>query len=118
MLSQRFARAAVAGDVDALAEINLQFHEAIAQASQNALLIEFVLLIHRSVRRFPTTTFSHPGRALEAAEAHHALVDAIAAGDGALARQIAEVDMIKAREIRVALLIDESTRSPDGALQR
>ena len=118
MLSERFADAAAAHDVEALAEINLQFHEAIAQSSQNALLIEFVLLIHRSVRRFPTTTFSHPGRAAGAAAAHRALVDAIAAGDGALAREIAEADMIKAREIRVAMLMDESLRSPDGALQR
>ncbi|HET7093936.1 MAG TPA: GntR family transcriptional regulator, partial [Thermomicrobiales bacterium] len=115
MLSDRFTRAAAAGDSAALAEINLHFHEAIAHTSQNALLIEFVLLIHRSVRRFPTTTFSHPGRAREAADAHRALVDAIAAGDGARARQIAEADMFKAREIRVAMLLHESERPPNGA---
>jgi DNA-binding GntR family transcriptional regulator len=118
MLSERFAQAAAADDVAGLAEINLQFHEAIAQTSQNALLIEFVLLIHRSVRRFPTTTFAHSGRAAEAAEAHQALVETIAAGDSVRARQIAEADMSKAREIRVAMLTGESPRSPDGTLVR
>jgi DNA-binding GntR family transcriptional regulator len=115
MLSERFARAAAAEDIAALAEINLQFHEAIAESSQNALLIEFVLLIHRSVRRFPTTTFAHPGRAAEAAAAHRALVDAIAVGDGERARQIAAADMHKARQIRVAMLEPIADRLPEGA---
>ena len=107
-VERRFAAAAAAHDVAALAEINLHFHEAIAATTQNALLLEFVLLIHRSVRRFPTTTFAQPGRAAEAAAAHRALVAAIAAGDGARARRLAEADMRKAREIRVAMLGHEA----------
>jgi DNA-binding GntR family transcriptional regulator len=111
-ISDQFAQAADAGDLEALAEINLRFHEAIAQASGNALLITFVKHIHRLVRRFRSTTFAHPGRAAEAAEAHRRLVKAIADRDSELARSIAMRDMAVARQIRVTMLENEG----DGAL--
>jgi DNA-binding GntR family transcriptional regulator len=106
-INQQFARAAEIGDLDALAETNLRFHEAIAAASRNALLITFVKHIHRLVRRFRTTTFGYPGRAAEAVAAHRALVQAIAEGDAERARAIAMKDMAVARRIRVAMLQDE-----------
>ena len=106
-ISEQFARAADEGDLDALAETNLRFHEAIAAASRNALLISFVKHIHRLVRRFRTTTFGHPGRAAQAAEAHRTLVQAIAERDAERARTIAMKDMAVARRIRVAMLQGE-----------
>jgi DNA-binding GntR family transcriptional regulator len=106
-INEQFSRAAEAGDLEALAEINLRFHEAIAQASGNALLITFVKHIHRLVRRFRSTTFAHPDRASEAAEAHRRLVKAIADRDSELARSIAMKDMAVARQIRVTMLEDE-----------
>ncbi|MGH2617129.1 MAG: GntR family transcriptional regulator [Thermomicrobiales bacterium] len=106
-INEQFAQAAEANDPDALAEINLRFHEAIAQASQNALLISFVKHIHRLVRRFRTTTFASPGRPAGAAEAHRQLVAAIANRDAGLARQIAMDDMAVARQIRISMLTDE-----------
>ena len=113
-ISQQFASAADAGDLDGLAESNLRFHEAIAAASHNALLISFVKLIHRLVRRFRTTTFAHPGRAAEAAAAHHALVQAIAEHDAEKARAIAMKDMAVARRIRVSMLQDEGESTIDA----
>jgi DNA-binding GntR family transcriptional regulator len=106
-INEQFGRAAEAADLDALAETNLRFHEAIAAASRNALLISFVKHIHRLVRRFRTTTFEYPGRAAEAVEAHRALVQAIAAGDAERAQAIAMQDMAVARHIRVAMLQSE-----------
>lgn len=103
-INEQFARAAEANDIAALAEINLRFHEAIAHASQNALLISFVNHIHRLVRRFSTTTFAHPGRAAEAVAAHRQLVAAITNRDPELARRIAMDDMTVARQIRISML--------------
>ena len=96
-INQEFDRAAEAGDLDALAETDLRFHEAIAAASHNALLINFVNHIHQLVRRFRTTTFAHPGRAEEAVAAHRALVQAIAEHDTERSRAIAMQDMAVAR---------------------
>jgi DNA-binding GntR family transcriptional regulator len=107
-LNEQFARAAAANDLDALAETNLRFHEALAAASGNALLISFVNHIHRLVRRFRSTTFAHPGRAAEAVAAHRALLEAIAAHNVERARAIATADMAVARRIRVAMLQSES----------
>jgi DNA-binding GntR family transcriptional regulator len=114
-INEQFARAAEAGDLDALAETNLRFHEAVAAASRNALLISFVKHIHRLVRRFRTTTLGYPGRAMEAVAAHRSLVQAIAARDAERARMIAMQDMAVARRIRVSMLQDEG-ESPIDAL--
>lgn len=103
-INEQFTRAAMAGDFEQLAELNLQFHEAVAQTSQNSLLMEFIRHIHRMVRRFGTTTFTYPGRAISAAQAHQRLVEAIAAHDADLARQIAMEDMAIARQIRILML--------------
>jgi DNA-binding GntR family transcriptional regulator len=114
LITEQFARAAEEGDLDALAETNLHFHEAIAAASRNALLIGFVKHIHRLVRRFRTTTFGYPGRAAEAAEAHRALVRAIAEHDAERARAIAMKDMAVARRIRVGMLQSEGESTNDA----
>jgi len=112
--NEEFARAAEAGDLAALAETNLHFHEAIAAASRNALLLSFVKRIHRLVRRFSTTTFAHPGRASEAVAAHRSLVHAIAEHDSERARSIAMKDMAVARRIRVSMLQDEGESTIDA----
>jgi DNA-binding FadR family transcriptional regulator len=85
----------------------LRFHEAIAHASGNALLISFVAHIHRLVRRFGTTTFAYPGRAQVACEVHAHLLQALANHDAPLAQQIASDDMTAARQIRISMLTEE-----------
>jgi DNA-binding GntR family transcriptional regulator len=110
-INEQFAQAAAVNDLAALAEINLRFHEAIVQASQNDLLISFVKHIHRLVRRFRSTTFAYPDRAGGAVEAHRRLVNAIAERNAELARQIAMEDMATARQIRIAMLTDEGNPS-------
>jgi DNA-binding GntR family transcriptional regulator len=106
-INASFARAAEAGDLAQLAEINLQFHEAIAQVTRNALLQNLVKQVHYLVRRFHSTTFSQPGRAHASVAEHQRLIDAIAAGDARHARQMAEEHMVTARGIRVAMLEHE-----------
>ncbi len=103
-INDEFARAAQAGNAAAMADLNLQFHEAIARSARNSLLWQFLMQIHHQVRRIPGTTFQHPGRATRAAEEHVAIVEAIRAGDAERARRLASESMATARRIRIAML--------------
>jgi DNA-binding FadR family transcriptional regulator len=91
-----------------MATLNLQFHTAIAKAARNSLLAQFLENIHHLVRRFPGTTFQHPGRAASAVEEHERLIAAIRAGDAEQARRIASESMATARQIRILMLARES----------
>jgi DNA-binding GntR family transcriptional regulator len=103
-INAEFALAAERGDAKEMARLNLEFHTAIAASARNSLLVQFLENIHHLVRRFPGTTFQHPGRAAEAIEEHEQLIAAIRSGDADDARRIASESMAKAREIRIAML--------------
>ena len=106
-INEEFARAVRAGDVVAMADLNLQFHEAIAHIARNSLLSQFLMQIHHHVRRIPGTTFQHPGRAACAVEEHASIVEAIQARDAERARHLATESMATARRIRIAMLEQE-----------
>lgn len=103
-INEEFARAARAGKMVAMADLNLRFHEAIAHIARNSLLLQFLTQIHHRVRRIPGTTFQHPGRAASAVEEHASIVEAIQARDAERARQLAAESMAIARRIRIAML--------------
>lgn len=86
-----------------MADLNVRFHETMAQASHNDLLIRLVRDIHHWVRRFATTTFSHPGRAPVAIAEHLAIVKAIAARDPDAAEELAKEHMRRSLDARVAM---------------
>jgi len=110
-VNDAFAALAAGDDLRLMAEANLVFHEAVARAAGNAVLLDLVQQIHHRVRRFSGTTFSHPGRPLTAVAEHRHLIDAIVARRPELAREIATAHMATAREIRIAML----EMQPDGA---
>lgn len=110
-LNDEFAALATGDDLRGMAEANLVFHEAVARAAGNAVLLDLLQQIHHRVRRFSGTTFSRPGRPETAAAEHRHLIDAIGARRPELAREIATAHMATAREIRIAMLQAE----PDGA---
>lgn len=103
-INEQFARAEQVGNVVVMADLNLQFHEAIARIARNSLLSQFLTQISHQVRRIPGTTFQHPGRAARAVEEHASIVNAIQAGDAECARQLATESMATARRIRIAML--------------
>jgi DNA-binding GntR family transcriptional regulator len=103
-INGEFARAAGRGDASEMARLNLVFHTAVAAAARNSLLLQFLEQIHHLVRRFPGTTFQHPGRAVSAVEEHEQLIAAIQAKDAERARKIASESMATARQIRIAML--------------
>jgi DNA-binding GntR family transcriptional regulator len=106
-INSLFARAAEDGDLDEMARVNLQLHEAIAHAADNPLLESMVKQVHHLVRRFHSTTFSQPGRAIVSFAEHQRIIDAIAAGDPVQARQLAEEHMAIARRLRIEMLEHE-----------
>jgi DNA-binding GntR family transcriptional regulator len=103
-LNDRLRDAASAGNASAMIDLNIEFHEAVCQASRNSLLLEFVKRIHEWVRRFSDTTMSEPGRGLEAVAEHEALLQAIRARDPDAAERIARDHMGRARQLRVRML--------------
>jgi DNA-binding GntR family transcriptional regulator len=107
-LNDRIADAAGRREFSTMAELNIQFHEALCEAAHNGMLLHFVRQIHDWVRRFAATTFSLPGRAAAAVAEHEAMIDAIERGDSAQAEQLAREHMSRARVARLTIL-----RGPD-----
>lgn len=105
-ISRQIAEASEKSDFAKMADLNIELHEAVCDAAHNGMLLHFMRQIHDWVRRFGSsdTTFSHPGRASDANAEHERVVDAIEAGDGALAGQLAREHMNRAREVRIAML--------------
>jgi DNA-binding GntR family transcriptional regulator len=102
-LNRRLRKAAEERDLRLMVELNIEFHEAVARASRNALLLQFMRTIHDWVRRFSETTFSYAGRVADALKEHEALVEALKRRDSVAAEQIARAHMTRAMEVRVLM---------------
>lgn len=103
-IHREMSQARQAGATD-LSAINLRFHRAIREATQNSYLERFLNQIENAVRRFGETTFAEPGRPDEVLEEHAAIIEAIGAGDADLAEERATAHMRKAREVRLRQMI-------------
>ena len=103
-LNDRLADAAARSEFQTMAELNIQFHEALCEAARNTTLLRFMRQIHDWVRRFGQTTFAVADRAGQAVAEHRAVLDAIERGDAALAERLAREHMNRAREVRLAML--------------
>jgi DNA-binding GntR family transcriptional regulator len=114
-INEQFAAAADADDIQAMADLNLQLHEAIAKAARNSLLSSIVQQVHHIVRRFRSTTFTVPGRGVVSVAEHRAVIDAIAARDTASARLLAESHMAIARQIRIEMLNEREDGARESA---
>jgi DNA-binding GntR family transcriptional regulator len=108
-LSGQMLAAADATDYSHMQVLNVQFHEVMAEASHNTVLLRFVRDIHRSVRRFRSTTFESPGRAHEAIFEHRGIIAALEKRDGALAEETARRHMRAAAGRRIQMFAAELT---------
>ena len=115
-ISRQIAEAAEQSNFAQMAELNIELHEAVCEAAHNSMLLIFMRQIHDWVRRFGSgdTTFSHPGRADTATAEHERVLDAIEAGNGELAGQLAREHMNRAREVRIAMLRERATPDTDA----
>lgn len=111
-LNQQLRALAESGRFDEMADVNVHFHDVIARASQNEMLERFIAQVHGIVRRFRTTTFSSPGRALEAVNEHEAVLGAIRARDPEEAERIARSHMHEAMAVRIDLEIQARAPRP------
>lgn len=103
-IHREMSQATQAGSTD-LSAINLRFHRAIRDATQNSYLQRFLYQIENAVRRCGETTFAEPGRPQEVLDEHAAIIEAIAAGDAGLAEAHATAHMRTAREVRLRQMI-------------
>lgn len=104
-------KAQAAGDIEALNDTNVEFHEAIAAATHNELLVHFITRVHNWVRRFPTSTLTYPGRSQGALDEHDAIVTAIAEHRADDAARLAREHIRTAEKLRIEML---DTTSPNG----
>ena len=89
-----------------LVHLNLAFHRAIRDSSENRLLSRFLGQVEHGVRRFGATTLGLPGRAQETLEEHDRILEAITVGDAERAKKFAIDHMRRARELRISMLLD------------
>lgn len=108
-LNDRLADAAARHEFDIMAELNIQFHDALCEAAHNTTLLRFMRQIHDWVRRFRETTFAVGPRAEHALAEHRNLLDAIERGDAPLAERLAREHMSRALEVRLAMLRPRGT---------
>ena len=86
-ITEMEASLGMAGRSDPFIEADLRFHLAVAEATGNRLLLYSMQAVRDVVRRALTTVFVIPRSPESAVTEHRAIRAAIAAGDGALARQ-------------------------------
>lgn len=90
-------------DVEGLVSLNYRFHEAIWRASHNATLEGVVTRLISTLRRYPQTTLSFPGRWETVLGEHQELVEAIRTPDPERAAAIAAEHMTRARDVRLRM---------------
>ena len=89
------------GDPGALARANRRFHKQIHLASHNRFLVQQLDLVHRSMALLATTSLAVEGRGKAALAEHGAIVDAIAARNGAAAEAALKAHISHAFETRL-----------------
>jgi GntR family transcriptional repressor for pyruvate dehydrogenase complex len=105
-IAERFEQAAASGEpqFELLASADIELHLEIAQAADNGLLARLIEQLHALHRLQLEWSLRRPGRLGETAAEHRRLVDAIAAGDPAAAREamVAHLAAAAASSVRAA----------------
>ncbi|PRX97256.1 GntR family transcriptional regulator [Allonocardiopsis opalescens] len=96
------------------AATNIEFHEAVWRAAHNAVLLDLLDRLTVHTVRTQHSTLSSPGRWTEALEEHAGILAAIADGEVAAARERARAHMSRARDIRLAMVREESSALRGG----
>ncbi|MCB1342511.1 MAG: GntR family transcriptional regulator [Pseudooceanicola sp.] len=101
---------ALVNDPRALARANRRFHKQIQLASHNRYLVQQLDLVHRSMALMATTSLAAQGRGAMAQAEHKAIVEAIAARDGAAAERALQDHISTAFATRLKLDADSRDR--------
>lgn len=84
---------------------NRHFHEAMWAASHSPTLIDLLNRLNVHLVRYPSTTLEHEDRWREVLVEHEAILNAVVARDGELAKELAEEHMTAAREVRLLMVV-------------
>jgi DNA-binding GntR family transcriptional regulator len=109
LINSRLRELAAAKRHEDMAPLNLSFHDTLARASRNQMLYHFIQEVLSVFRRFKTTTFTHPGRGLQAVEEHDLLLAALRTRDPDAAERIARQHMHNSLDVRIQLEIRART---------
>ena len=88
-------------DPSALSRTNRRFHRQVHLASHNRYLVQQLDLVYRSMALMATTSLAAKGRSEVALAEHRRIVDAISAGDGALAHGSDELGFLLGQDLAV-----------------
>lgn len=108
VLQAAYAEAVAEGDVSTAAQVNLGFHRAIRDASNNPYLQRFLTLIEHSVRRFGRSTLESPGRLANSVQEHQLIIDAIVEQRPDDAELHARAHLRNAREARLQVFLRDN----------
>ena len=100
------------GNPEELSRANRRFHRQLHLASHNRYLVQQLELVHRSMALLATTSLAAEGRGETALAEHSAIVEAIAAGDGAAAEAALKAHISQAFETRLKLDAAAPPRRP------
>lgn len=95
---EKAEKEAVENKIRELAEINSEFHLALARLSGNVYLETIMNMLQTQISLMMSASLSTSGRPLQNIEEHKGLIDAIRSGDGEFAESIAKHHVRKARE--------------------
>jgi DNA-binding GntR family transcriptional regulator len=90
------------GDYERVVELDVQFHDAIAAASNNHFLIEFHETLHRLSTRFVYLGFKRAGTAAGAIDDHRQIVESLRRRDPDVAEAAARTHCYHARDRMMA----------------
>ena len=108
-LNDRLREAVRRGDFGTAAELDIQFHEGLAEAAHNSMLLDLMRQLHDWVRRFGASTLSADGRAAAALDEHASILQAIESGDGEAAERRARSHIQRAQQA-LALSLRQTIR--------
>lgn len=97
------SHAALVENADALAEANKRFHRQVYRSCHNRYLNSMLENMRVNLALLSGTTFTLPERRRATVTEHRAIVDAIAAGDEALAEQLARQHISSGYKARITL---------------
>ncbi|MGF1594272.1 MAG: GntR family transcriptional regulator [Kiloniellaceae bacterium] len=98
--------AAQLDDPAALARLNKLYHRTLCEAANNRYLTSAVATFSTTLLLLGPTTLAADRRAGESHAEHRAIVEAVAAGDGARAEALMRGHIGRAREIRIAMMLE------------
>lgn len=93
-------------DPAVLAKLNKLFHQGLCQAASNRFLSTAVSTFSTTLLLLGPTTLAASQRAGESHAEHRAIVEAVSAGDGELAERLMRAHINRAREIRIAMVLE------------